>query len=72
MVIRKTLTNEKLKKNYDNPFALVNHAIDMATRLIAREEDHEYNPANRVLDMIVKGQEVPVAPICEEEEEEHS
>lgn len=56
---RKTLTNEALKKNFPNPFNLVNLAIAMATELVIREEDHEYNPANRVLEMMARGQELP-------------
>lgn len=68
MALRKTLTNEKLKKNFDNPFDLVNRAIAMATALVAREEEHEYNPANRVLEMIVLGQEVPKGSKDEEKD----
>jgi hypothetical protein len=69
MASRKTLTNEALKKNFVNPFDLVNLAIAMAAELVSREEDHEYNPANRVLEMIVRGQELPARVQTVEESE---
>ena len=52
MTNNKPLTNEKLNKRFDNPFTLVNYAIDIAKGLIQRGEERETNTANDVMEMI--------------------
>lgn len=58
---KKSLTNEELTKRFDNPFDLVNHAIDVAKHLV--ESGHELseaqdrNSAVVVLKKVLKEQE---------------
>jgi hypothetical protein len=66
MSLKNSLTNEKLNKRFDNPFALVNYAIELAKIRVRRGEGLESNPANDVLELIAKGHDVS----DEEEEEE--
>ena len=48
----KPLTNEKLNTRFDNPFSLVNYAINIAKGLILRGEERDTNAANDVMEMI--------------------
>ncbi len=52
MKSNKPLTNERLNKRFDNPFSLVNYAIDIAKRLVLRDQERETNAANDVMEMI--------------------
>ena len=53
MKSNKPLTNEKLNKRFDNPFSLVNYAIDIAKGLVLRDQqERETNVANDVMEMI--------------------
>jgi len=70
MVKEDRLTNEKINQDFTNPFTLVNHAIDLAKRLIVRDEDIEYNPVNRVLEMIEEKEEFDEAFPEKEQEQE--
>ena len=64
----KNLTNEALAKNFVNTFQLVTYAIGMAKQLVARDEEREYNPATRVLDMILHNQKIVDLNLPEERE----
>jgi len=55
MSLKNTLTNEQLNKRFDNPFALVNYAIKLAKQRVQRGEGLDSNPANDVLEILVKG-----------------
>ena len=68
MSLKNTLTNEQLNKRFDNPFALVNYAIKLAKTRVHRGEGLDSNPANDVLELIVKGQDI-VGDDDDEEEE---
>jgi hypothetical protein len=68
MSLKNTLTNEKLNKRFDNPFALVNYAIQLAKIRVQRGEGLDTNPANDVLELIAKEQDFPGTP--EEEDTE--
>lgn len=71
MSLKNTLTNEKLSKRFDNPFALVNYAIGLAKIRVHRGEGLNSNPVNDVLELIAKGQDVdPDFDQDEEEEDE--
>ncbi|NGX55646.1 MAG: hypothetical protein KR126chlam2_01285 [Chlamydiae bacterium] len=52
MTNNKPLTNEQLNKRFENPFTLVNYAIDIAKGLIQRGEERDTNAANDVMEMI--------------------
>lgn len=72
MSLKNNLTNEKLNQRFDNPFALVNYAIKLAKIKVLRGEGLDTNPANDVLEMLAKGQDIDEEPEEEEawEEEE--
>jgi 3-methyladenine DNA glycosylase Mpg len=53
MSIKNYITNEKLCEKFDNPFVLVNHAIQLAKTLIGKGVDTESNPTNTVLESII-------------------
>lgn len=57
MSIKHLLTNEKLNKRFESPFALVNYAIQLAKVQIKRGYDLDTNPANEVLELIVQGKD---------------
>jgi hypothetical protein len=72
MALKTTLTNEQLNKRFDNPFVLVNYAIKLAKMRVQRGEGLDSNPANDVLDMLVKGEDIyddEAEEALEEEEE---
>lgn len=54
----KNLTSEKLRNRFDNPFALVNYAIGISKRKIARGEGTDSNVANEVVEMILDGDDL--------------
>lgn len=58
MSLKYSLTNEKLTKRFDNPFSLVNYAIELAKVKVQRGEGIDSNPANDVLEMITKGEDL--------------
>lgn len=51
-MVSKALTNEKLNKLFDNPFQIVNSAIQVAKRKIGRGEQLTSDPATKILQMI--------------------
>lgn len=55
MSLKNNITNERLSKRFDNPFALVNYAIGLARAMVLRGDGLEENPANEVLELIAKG-----------------
>lgn len=65
MTARKNLTNEKLSKRFDNPFALVNYAISLAKIEILRGQGYDSNPANDVVDLITSGGDL-IVPLADE------
>ena len=58
MSLKDKLTNEELNKRFDNPFALVNYAISLATIKVQRGEGIDSNPANDVLELIAEGKDL--------------
>lgn len=54
----RNLTSEKLRNRFDNPFALVNYAIGISKRKIARGEGTDSNVANEVIEMIIDGDDL--------------
>lgn len=74
MSLKNTLTSEKLNQRFDNPFALVNHAIKLARARVLRGEGMDSNPVNDVLEMLAKGEDLydDVEDDLEEEEEEQA
>jgi hypothetical protein len=70
MSLKNTLTNEQLNKRFDNPFALVNYAIQLAKARVQRGEGLDSNPANDVLELIVKGHDTLNDSEEENDEEE--
>ncbi len=62
MLKQVTLTNEKLRGLFDSPFELVNHAIAIARHMIESGEGindgMDKNPANRILNRMVKDREM--------------
>lgn len=56
MSLRGTLTNEKLGKRFDNPFALVRHAIHLATDSVHRGEGMQMHLATEILERIASGE----------------
>lgn len=61
---KENITNEEIRQRFENPFALVNYAIELAKRQASRGEDMTFNPATMVLDMILDRED-----LFEEEEE---
>lgn len=55
MSLKDSLTNEKLNKRFENPFALVNYAISLAKVRLQRGEGMDSNPATDVLETIASG-----------------
>lgn len=55
MSLKDSLTNEKLNKRFENPFALVNYAISLAKVRVQRGEGMDSNPATDVLETIAAG-----------------
>ncbi len=58
MSLKTRLTNEQLNQRFENPFALVNYAIQLATTRVRRGEGLDTNPAVDVLELIAKGQDL--------------
>jgi hypothetical protein len=50
MSLRGTLTNEKLIKRFNNPFALVRHAIKMADKAVERGDGMHLYLASEILE----------------------
>lgn len=55
MSFKHSLTSEQLNQRFENPFALVNYAIELAKVRVQRGEGLDSNPANDVLDLIARG-----------------
>jgi len=70
MSLKNTLTNEQLNARFDNPFALVNYAIQLAKVRVRRGEGLDTNPVNDVLEIIAKGHEFSNESSEEEDDEE--
>ena len=62
----KDLTNEQLNQRFENPFKMVNHAINLAHQLIERGEERESNPAIDIL-MMIEHKQDRIEPITSEE-----
>jgi|GEM_PF-1648927 len=62
MAIKKNLTNEKIKERFDNPFKMVNYAIELAGQLVRtgrgpRVKIDNQNPAVQVIAEISEGRD---------------
>jgi hypothetical protein len=69
MSLKNSLTNEQLNQRFDNPFALVNYAIQLAKIRIKRGDGLDANPANDILEMIADGHDFYELDESEGEEE---
>lgn len=70
MAPKPTLTSEQLNQRFENPFALVTYAINLARARVHRGEGLDSNPAADVLEMIAKGQDLLRDDEDEEDEED--
>lgn len=70
MMVKHSLTSEKLKDRFDNPFALVNYAISLAKARIQRGEGLETNPAMETLEVIARGDDIYDLEDEEDDEDE--
>ncbi len=53
-----TLTNEQMNQRFENPFAFVTYAINLARARVHRGEGLDTNPAVDVLALIALGQDL--------------
>lgn len=58
MSVNDEVTNESLNKRFDNPFALVNYAIQIARDKIGRGEIDSSNLANEILEILVNREDL--------------
>jgi hypothetical protein len=69
MGIKESLTNEKLRTRFDNPFQLVNYAISLARSKVARGEELDSNPTEEILSTILDSRDIFSLEDEESEEE---
>lgn len=58
MSVKNSLTNEKVAHRFDNPFNLVNYAIDFAHKRIALGDFSEANLSSEILESIADGSDI--------------
>lgn len=58
MSLKDTLTNEKLNDCNQNPFSLVNYAIKIAKKRIAKGDGMDLDLATDILEKIADGHEI--------------
>lgn len=64
-----SLTNEKLIREFDNPFTLVNYAIEKARILLRSGRELEGSAAREILTMIRDGEDLSKIEEMQPEEE---
>jgi hypothetical protein len=69
MTPKSTLTSEQLNQRFENPFALVTYAINLARTRVQRGEGLDSNPATDVLVLIAKGEDLLQDDEDEDDEE---
>lgn len=57
MSVKDNLTNEAVSKHFDNPFSLVNYAIQMAQKMISKGDIGSSHLASDILELIADGQD---------------
>lgn len=55
---KQTLTNEQMNQRFENPFAFVTYAINLARTRVNKGEGLDTNPAVEVLELIAMGQDL--------------